>query len=297
MEKAHGWAYVRSKHNGRKPGKKLEASHTPPTPQMPTPSSDIFVASSPEWGGASSVYSGHRTHSVAPSLIDSTAASDDSGNYPMADLPLFPAHEPIAFDPTLPWDDSFNGLNMAGPANLTPDPHRLSIATPSMTTDAQAMPSALASADEDLFNQNFDWSNMDTNFSSFNIQLNTPASSIDNRPMDAYSRNPSLSLDHPLDMEPKSLSPGAQGNAMLYSPYSQNDMPVDEGYHEFSTDLGKPSSDFALFDSRADHSMDGAGNGQMFDDLPMFVPAGWSGRSTDNAHQLGSNDLMRVDGE
>lgn len=149
-----------------------------------------------------------------------------------------------------------------------------------------------------LFTQNFDWSNMNNDFTSYNIQLVTPATSIDTGSMDAYSRNPSISLEQPAPSgEMPSLSPGAQGNLMLYSPYSQTDGPVDEGYEDFVAD-GKPAADFALFDGSGHNSnMGNTANGQMFQDLASFGPTGWSGRGTELAHQLGMQDMMQVDEE
>src|SRR5262249_22188693 len=42
MEKAHGWEYVRTKHNGKKPATKSDATSkpTPITPSLPTPGSE-----------------------------------------------------------------------------------------------------------------------------------------------------------------------------------------------------------------------------------------------------------------
>ena len=293
MEKAHGWAYVRSKNNG-KAGKKGPTLKTPPTPQTKTPGSDIFEISSPEFSVASPFASrGSISHSVNGSI----AASDDFGPLSAIDAP-FMNNENIfpPFDPSIRWDDSFSGITPAGQAPYTPSSHRQSWDAGSMA-NASAPESFETSMEENpLFTENFDWSNMDTNFSSYNIQLITPATSIDTHSMDAYSRNPSISLEQPPPPsgEMPSLSPGAQGNIMLYSPYSQNEGPVDEGYEDFVAD-GKPN-DFPLFEGHAANA-GGSENGQLFQDLSSFGPSAWSGRGTELAQQLGMQDMMQVDEE
>lgn len=295
MEKAHGWAYVRSKNNG-KTGKKGQTFKTPPTPYNKTPSSDIFDASSPEFTVASPLASrGSISHSVNGSIT----GSEELGTLSSINTPFMTADEIFPpFDPNLRWDDSYPGLTPAGESSFSSGSHRPSWDAGS-TANAPA-PGSFENSIEDnpIFTENFDWSNINTDFTSYNIQLVTPATSIDTRSMDAYSRNPSISLDQPPpSAELPSLSPGAQGNIMLYSPYSQNEGPVDEGYEDFVSD-GKPSSDFALFDGSGHTSnLGGTGNGQMFQDLTSFGPTGWSGRGTELAHQLGMQDIMQVDEE
>ena len=153
---------------------------------------------------------------------------------------------------------------------------------------------------EPLFGGTYDWSNLDLSSSnldltSMNIQLDaTSPLSIDTRPLHVYSRNPSISVEGPQSVENPNLSPGAQGNQMLYSPY-HNEV-VDEGYEDFATNAGKPAADFALFDSRPSSSL----GGSLFSDLPSlpaFHPTTWSGRGTDLAQQLGMNEMMQLDEE
>lgn len=297
MEKAHGWAYVRSKNNG-KTSKKPKNLKTPPTPLITTPGSCIFDASSPEYGETSTSYDRYGEHGVSPSVNGSTMGSEDSG-------PLSATETPFAtfgpFNPNFSWNESYNGITPAGPSEYTPSVHGLSWDGESMLTNGATNPSSfetsLTPTDQDpLFGDNFDWSNMD--YTSMNIQLVTPASSIETRCLDAFSRNPSISLEEPPSGQIPSLSPGAQGNVMLYSPYSNNERSVDEGYEEFTTDVGKPANDFALFDcSQATSGLRSTSSEQMFQDLATFVPTGWSGRGTDLAQQLGMNDLMQVDEE
>ncbi|KAL9030573.1 MAG: hypothetical protein Q9196_001334 [Gyalolechia fulgens] len=296
MEKAHGWAYVRSKNNGKT--KKNQTGKTPPTPQITPPS---FDASSPEFGETSSHHDYGGAYSVAPSMN----GSEDSLPHSALNTPYMDVGERFApFPVNLSWNESYDGYTPSDPSPYTPASHRLSMDTGSVT-NAPTVPSSFESSltplDQDpLFTENFDWSNMnaDNDFTSFNIQLVTPASSVETRPLDAFSRNHSISLDLPPNQQPPSLSPGAQGNVMLYSPYSQNQGPVDEGYDDFPTEIGKSCGDFNLFDSaHASSSMTSASNQRMFQDLSTFVPTVWSGRGTDLARQLGMNTLMDVDDE
>lgn len=300
MEKAHGWAYIRSKNNG-KTARKAPSVKTPPTPQITTPGSYTFDASGSEYGEASNSRNTLNDFSVAHSVSGSIAASEESALVSNIETPFMALDETFGpLDPTFSWNESYHRLPVAGPSEYTPSTHSQSW---DASTNALAIPSSfetsLASDDQDpLFSENFDWSNIN-DFTSYNIQLITPACSVENKPLDAFSRNPSVSLDQPLSghIPIPSLSPGAQGNVMLYSPYSSSDAAVDEAYDDFDTE--KPATDFALFD-RSPHttsSMSSTGNEHMFQDLDSMVPTGWSGRGTDLAHQLGINDLMQVDDE
>ena len=296
MEKAHGWAYVRSKNNG-KGGKKSSNGKVPPSPQIKTPGSNVFDASSPEFSSASP-YAGR--HSMSHSVNGSVAISDESGSLSAVNSPFMDLEHQFGTFNAINWENPTNNdFNTTDPSAYTPNSHRLSwdgepmsngSLEPSFETHVPPL------EDESLFTQNFDWSNLDTNFTSYNIQLVTPATSIDTRSMDAFSRNPSISLDQPPSSELPSLSPGAQGNVMLYSPFSQNDSSIDEGYGDYASEVGKPSNDFALFD-QPNHNVGNAASGNMFQDLSSVVPSAWSGRGTDLAQQLGVNDLMQVDEE
>ena len=295
MEKAHGWAYVRSKNNG-KTTKKPRNSKTPPSPQMKTPGSTIFDASSPEFSNASPYAS---RHSISHSINGSIAASEESAPFSAIETPFMALEDTFGPFNAVNWGDASNGLATADPSPYTPSSQRLSWDAGSMsngTAEPSFETSMAPMEDDSLFTENFDWSNMNTDFTSYNIQLVTPATSIDTRSMDAFSRNPSISLEHPSSNELPSLSPGAQGNLMLYSPFSQNDGSVDEGFEDVVSEVGKPSNDFALFD-QPNHSLGNTGNEHMFQDLSTVVPFAWSGRGTDFAQQLGVSDLMQVDEE
>lgn len=297
MEKAHGWAYIRSKNNG-KAARKGPSVKTPPTPQITTPGSYIFDASGSEYGEASNSHNTHNSYSVTHSVSGSIAASEESASVSNVETPFMAIDDTFPpWDPNFTWNESQHGLHPAGPSDYASS--RLSWDASSMT-NAPAIPSSfetsLTSHEQDpIFSENFDWSNMNE-FPSYNIQLITPACSVESKPLDAFSRNPSISLDQPLSSHVPSLSPGAHGNVMLYSPYSNDDAANDEGYDDF--DAGKPATDFALFDkSHTTSSMSSTGNEHMFQDLASMVPTAWSGRGTDLAHQLGMSDTMLIDDE
>ncbi|KAL9638703.1 MAG: hypothetical protein Q9164_001376 [Protoblastenia rupestris] len=269
MEKAHGWAYTRSKNNGKSGRKPKPSSKSPPTPQMTTPGSYIFEASGSEFGDSSTSPYMHTSSNGGPTANGSVAATSPY-------LSMNDPYTPSPYEPNLTWNHPHPTLTPESP--FTPASHRLSLDSTSAANDA-VLPSSydtsLTELDGPLFNT-FDWSNMDTNFQTMNIQLFTPATSIGSRPMDAYhSRNPSISLEKAASDNGK-LSPGAAGGLMLYSPH---EAVADEGFDEF-TEMGKPMGDFALFDdSRPDSMSNGSMN--LFQDLPPFQSQTWSGQHFD----------------
>lgn len=280
MEKAHGWAYVRSKNNGKTAKKLVKSSKTPPTPQMTTPGSHIFSASGSEFGEPTSPYT--TRESLSPYMTNNYGTGSAHGSSGESastfESPALGVHDTFApWETNLQWEESYNRLTPQ--TSYTPSSHRQSLdsaPTAPLSYELQNDPT--------LFGENYDWNNMD--FTSMNIQLDTttPVGS------DIYCRNPSISLEHPHDAKNPNLSPGAQGNEMLYSPYGNG--AVDEGYGGFATNAEKPAADFALFDDSP-----GLGHGAMnlFSDLPPFQPSTWSGRGTDLAQQLGMNEMMQLD--
>ena len=194
----------------------------------------------------------------------------------------------MPFNPNFTWDDSLeNRLTPQTP--YTPESHRRSMDS---LTNAPSIPSSYdMNEDPPLFGGTFDWNNMD--FTSMNIHIDhlVPIGSEENQPLDAYSsRNPSVSMEHSVGFKNPNLSPGAQGNEMLYTDC------VDEGYSEFTTNTRKPTNDFALFDdSRPASSLGPTANMALFSDLPPFQPTNWSGHGTELAQQLGMNNVMNLD--
>jgi len=272
MEKAHGWAYVRSKNNGRTGRKPSKTAHkSPQTPQtMTTPGSHIFDASGSEFGESTSPYMRTSTTgetTATGSVVDTSPA-----------LGIHDTFSPSPFESNLNWDHGFPTLTPESP--YTPASHRLSYDSGAGTTGSD-LPSSYETSmpglDLPLFNGTFDWSNMDTDYQNMNIQLFTPATTVDSRAMDGYhSRNPSISVDQPMATTKSNLSPGAQGHLMLFTP--EEEQHVDEGFDEFATEMSKHPSDFTLFDSRPTSTMEtGTSMMNLFQDLPPFNSTTWSG--------------------
>ena len=301
MEKAHGWHYIRSKNNG-KTGKKPQSGKTPPTPQMSTPGSYIFDAPTPDFREGAFPYGSRVAGSCTDSINDSIIASDVSATYiPNHSVDLCETFGP--FNPEFSWQDPHPGLS-TGNVSVYPESSHGQSWNSGLMTNPPALPSSfeasLTSQDEEtIFGTNFDWSNMDHDYTSLNIQLITPATSVEARSYDAFSRNPSISVDQLAKDQTQSLSPGAQGDAMLYSPYSShtNDLGVDETFGEYPHDVEKPKHDFSLFDdSNAASSLSSVANEGMFQELANFnMPSAWSGRGTDLAQHFGLGELMDVD--
>lgn len=302
MEKAHGWAYIRSKNNG-KAGKRVSSIKTPPTPQLASPASNIFDTSSPDVSAASDAFNAQDGYSTAHSIDGSVAATPNSATNSSNGIPFMVGDEGFrSLDPTFNLGDPYTSLASAGPSDTVFNTNPFSW-DQAPTANALAMPSPFETSltlrdQETLFSDNFDWSNMNTDFASYNMQLITPATSVSTRPCDGFSRNPSFSQDNVPDFQVSSLSPGAQ-DVMLYSPYSNDDASRDEGYDDFVPDMGKPDNDFALFDGSARPASyaNNVENRHMFQDLSALVPSAWSGRGTDLAQQLGVSELMPMDDE
>lgn len=301
MEKAHGWAYIRSKNNG-KTGKKAPSIKTPSTPHLASPASNIFNAPSPDFSTASDAFTAPGGYSVANSVDGSVAATPNSTNS-SSGIPFMAGDESFRpLDPIFNLDDTYASLASAGRSDPVFNSHSFPW-DQAPTTNAQAIPSPFETSltlqdQEILFSDNFDWSNLNPDFTSYNMQLITPATSVSTRPFDEFSRNPSFSKDAMPEFQVPSLSPGAQ-DVMLYSPYSNNDPSRDEGYDDFVSDTGKPDNDFALFDCSA-RPASYAGSVEkrhMFQDLSTLAPSAWSGRGTDLAQQLGVSELMLMDEE
>lgn len=287
MEKAHGWAYIRAKSNG-KTDRKAQRVKNPSSPSNATPASSIFEASSPEFGDALSPPVGYCGFPVPRSVNGSVASSDESIPHSTSENGWM---DPT-FAPLTP-DFTYEQLPEISPVPL----HHQPWDEPSM--NISNIPTQFDAASQTLnfdplFTDNFDWSNLNDN-SSFNLQLFTPANSVDNLSGVAYSRNPSVSLEHPPSGQIPSLSPGAQGNVMLYSPFSNHDSAIDEGYEDFSVDLKKPGTDFALFGESKPSSTGAAG--MMFEDLENLQTP-WPVPVADFGPQFGLHeDTMQVEDE
>ena len=287
MEKAHGWAYVRSKNNGKT--KRTPHHPSPPTPQLstprrPTPAS-YFPSPSPVGPPAEPSYEPLAGYGSAASRAGSSSASDVLG--PPLPPSVFGAGGYGPVDTDMAWDESFSPHLSAHPSSSDDFTHWEG---PSMIIPPTAAPLMERTPFQDelprpLFEENLDWSNMNleddftTNpfnvDTTYNVQLVTPATSVDHYPLDMFHPGGTAGVEHPDAVHPTKLSPGGQGHVTLLSPsYSSHDALHDEGYDEFTTEAGKPTHDFALYGNGADPH---AGSQKLFHELSPFMPVAWNG--------------------
>ena len=300
MEKAHGWIYIRSKNNGKIP-RKVTNGKTPPTPQMSTPGSCMFEAQTPDFRDNTIVFDSKFASPPSGSVNGSIIPSEGSAPYTEGNAINF--NETFGpFNPEISWPGLTNDFSNSGLSEYASSPHRPSWAAASSTNlsaiPSPFEPSPLAAQDsQSNFLTNFDWSNMDNDYQSMNVQLFTPAASVDNQSYNDFSRNHSVSFEQVQKADVQSFSPGAQGDAMLYSPFSNqaHEFGVDETYGEFASDIQKSAQDFTLYsDSNVPSVTDSLINDSMFQDLNNLnnMPSTWSGRGSDLAQQFNLPDLM-----
>ena len=289
MEKAHGWTYVRSKNNG-KSSKRQSMGQAPPTPQMSTPGSHAFSAPTPDLSDVlshSDMQDDQQDDSFQTPGFHSTFS-----NFPQESSNFSEIFGPI--DNTFTWNDLADSNAVQVTQSLAQS-HRASWDSSAATS------SALHSNYDDhqsLFSNNFDWSNMDHDLTSLNVQLATPATSVEHQPAHIFDCKSPMSLEQsPQSVSHSSLSPGGHGDAMLYAPFSapSNDVHIDEGFAEFTQDLvPRPNRDFSLFGNGPMTNL----NGSLFEDLSCLGTGstGWPTKPTDLAQQLGmSEDLLRME--
>ncbi|EEH39253.2 zinc finger transcription factor ace1 [Paracoccidioides lutzii Pb01] len=275
MEKAHGWVYVRSKNNG-KASSRVSSSHTPHTPQTPimkTPNSGTVDIPTPLSHPALSPYLAN----VSPYEQSLQYNAPGSGTYPLDDL-MDPQNQDFQLFPDAM--DDFNAF--VSPMDFSAFEAHLAATDPNqyipnldipMSSSASSTSTAPASAllgsgliDENPFdprtttpNFDVDFDNMDSEYITMNMQLLTPAQSVEVHGLSSFSRNTSVSGLSPGSVSEQkvssNLSPTGQGNLMLYSPNSQQN--IDEGFHDAygnhsNNHMGKPNGDFTLFESPAD---------------------------------------------
>ena len=135
--------------------------------------------------------------------------------------------------------------------------------------------------EESLFGSNFDWSSADPALAALpNLQLAPPATSIaSHHGIDAFGAY--TYADPAPPQQPTSLSPGAQGDVMLCSPYSAHDghdaPAADEGFDEFAQGpTTRPTGDFSLYD--ASPAAPASQGMALFGELAAYdaPAAGWS---------------------
>ena len=331
MEKAHGWTYVRSKNTGKN-SKKGSEQPTPQTPNINTPISNMTDLPTPGSVAAQSPYGYPRTFGDS-----NVNPYSESPSAPSGDFQLFP--EPPLFDnnnpaptfgdfspfPTMDFDAFQAGLQASDPNEYVPslDMRHPSIDSSTATLQDQMQPpphteDALAATSN---NPDFgiNWGDLeteflDTDYTTLNMQLLTPAPSVDAQALNTFSRNPSISALSPPGQQQKvsTLSPGGQGNLMLYSPNSTH---LDEGFQDSYEYAEKPSQDFTLFENtgnRNSGNMMGVSHGnfdsavqpsnQMFPPMPnyqvdQYGDATWptAGQDVDPMNMTMDDDYMHMD--
>ncbi|PGH36495.1 hypothetical protein GX50_00682 [[Emmonsia] crescens] len=308
MEKAHGWVYIRSKNNGKGSSRvsgSVSGHPTPQTPNIQTPNSGTMDIPTPQSHLAPSPY----LPSISP-YEQSLQYTGPSGSYPLDDL-MDPHNQDFQLFPDAATNnnnnlfDDFNSNNPFAPqldfsafqANLAEsdpneyvpslDMHIPSIASSANTPNGPGGPMGSGLMDEAAFDPapdfDFDFDNLDNEYAVMNMQLLTPARSVEVHGLNSFSQNPSPKCPEPQQQKTNinishNLSPAGQGNLMLYSPNSQEqrnldldldldmDMDMDEGFHDTydhrhhhnnhnHMGMAKPRRDFTLFESSVDTTM------------------------------------------
>ncbi|KAJ6178553.1 hypothetical protein N7519_009014 [Penicillium mononematosum] len=267
MEKSHGWVYVRSKNNGRNGSKRGSSSQaTPQTPSVSTPASKTTDFASPIPGP-----------SPSPSDQNYNWPENPQFNFadppPLAhgeDFPLFGEASPYLMTDvnSFPTSVNLNGFQSqfeAGdPNGLIPalEMHRQSMNSMSIPS-AESVPDLMGPVSFDgspltgteSINFDLDWSNLEypTNedYTAMAAQL-PQGHSLE--VMKGYSNDyEQMNLNHiSYDASGKAsgLSPGAQGNAMLYSPDSCNVGDTLSERYEYGLQA-QAANDFTLYNQSA----------------------------------------------
>lgn len=206
MEKAHGWTYVRSKNNGKNRDKASVTNHGLPTPAltgMHTPSSDGINVATPE-----------------EDVTGYEGSAWGVSEHPGLDFPIYPSDEDVfAPGPSLTLEYSPLSVNAS------------SDQSPFMGTDQFAghfdpFSNSGENGDFDLF-ENED-------LYSANVQLPTPSHDVYNDFNMGFETSGMTFGGH--------ISPVGQGNTMLYTPTSLQDL--DEGFEDLMPGC---LDDFQLF--------------------------------------------------
>ncbi|KAI9927809.1 hypothetical protein ASPWEDRAFT_554745 [Aspergillus wentii DTO 134E9] len=260
MEKAHGWVYVRSKNNGRS-GRKGSARATPSTPSISTPASK--AVSTPASGPTNSPFDMGYPQDPPFSFADPPTRTGGD------DFPLFSESNSYE-DPSVGINgfsfnfDAFqNQLEAGDPNGLIPldMSNRQSFdntSVPDLMGSSMGFEnSPNASTDNNSLNFDLDWGHLDTasfddEFTAMNMQLLTPAHSVEARGMNSFSRDPSISNPSPLSFQ--------QGKVALYSPSSCQFEENAHDLYEAGYNGPKTGNDFTLYEHNATMGAGGAMN-------------------------------------
>ncbi|CAI7574458.1 unnamed protein product [Penicillium glandicola] len=263
MEKSHGWVYVRSKNNGRngsKRGSSVQA--TPQTPSVSTPASKATDFASPIPG-------------PSPSPSDQNYNWPENPQFNFADPPPLAHGEDFPlFGETSPYlmtdVNSFpTSVNLSGfqsqfeagdPNGLIPalEMHRQSMNSMSIPS-AESVPDLMGPVSFDgspltgteSINFDLDWSNLDypTNedYTAMAAQLPQGHSlEVMKGYSNDYDQMHLNQCSYDVSGKLSGLSPGAQGNAMLYSPDSCNVGDTLSERYEYGLQV-QAGNDFTLY--------------------------------------------------
>lgn len=242
MEKAHGWAYVRSKNNGKG---KADTVHLPHGSMSASPSSAMLtpltpIAPSPSMQSLSSS-AASRHHSLAP--MPGVAGPSNYGTPAFTNpSPDFVDHFSMDFD--------FNNMNSAWPTPaMSDDRHTSGSSTSGLQLDGSVFDDM--SPQELHYDPNFD-------FSTFSFQQPSPPSTS--------GVQHHLSIDSGCSSGGNILqaSPGAQLDQTVSGNYYDTNMKFDEGFGDPTVG---PSQDFTLFGNTAGVANVNY-NGEMMPSLP-----------------------------
>ncbi|KAH1308780.1 hypothetical protein KXW65_008894 [Aspergillus fumigatus] len=255
MEKAHGWDYVRSKHNGRN-SKKASNGATPQTPSIATPSSKAQGITTPLTGSEPSPFEPVTAYPPNPPF----SFADPPTQTGSGDFPLFTTNSPFEdlaagvndFSP-LPttsldfqaFQSQLEGADPNGLIPLTFDRQSFDSGSPVPDLINETMgfdTSPVASTDSSSLNFDLAWSQLDAQnveeeFTTLTMQMLTPEHSVSMSALNSFSRDPSISNPSPLPVQKVENS--------LYTPDSCH---VDEGVSDLFDSGYQHKADFMLFD-------------------------------------------------
>lgn len=224
MEKAHGWAYVRSKNNGK--GKASEVARLPKGSVPASPASMMTpltpIAPSPS-SAAQSWVSGSRHSSMAPPPVPSSRGTPAF----VQPSPDFTGHFNMNFD--------FNNMD-AYPM------------TPALSEDRRGSSSTSESGmffDNSTFGtfspEDFSFDNSNFEFNDFGLHpSSTPNSAVESNASSHFHAHPPT--NEGVMVAEQQVSPGAQVADPTFTPDLYDNMNVDE---PFGSDM--PGQDFTLF--------------------------------------------------
>ncbi|KAJ5780675.1 Zinc finger C2H2 [Penicillium paradoxum] len=266
MEKSHGWVYVRSKNNGRNGSKRGgSVQTTPQTPSVSTPASKATDFASPIPGPSPSPSIQNYNWPENPQFNFADPPAPAHGE----DFPLFGEASPYLMTdinsfPTSMNLTSFQSQFEAGdPNGLIPalEMHRQSMNSMSIPS-ADSVPDLMGPVSFDgspltgteSINFDLDWSNLEYPNEDYTAMAAQIPQAQSFEAMKGYSNDyDQMNLNHcSFDLSSKhaGLSPGAQGNAMLYSPDSCNVGDTLSERYEYGLQA-QADNDFTLYNQSA----------------------------------------------